>query len=361
LTYKTDPATLVESATPLEEMTTQDLLAILQENISSGRYQTLARQYQFENATMTPAEALELVISEVARPTVAATYTLWESLTQKDEIYQYAVDNFQGGFIEFRKWLSWDFITSPQSSNPLTAGILNAILGSLWTIVIAMALAVPMGVMAAVYLEEYAKDNWINRIIRTNINNLAGVPSIIYGILGLAVFVRALVVITSGSLFGAGDPSTANGRTILSAGLTLGVLVLPLVIINAQEAIRAVPRSLREASFGLGGTRWQTVWHHVLPNSISGILTGTILAMSRVIGETAPLVVIGASTFISYIPNSPFSKFTTLPIQIYQWTARPQDVWRNLAAASILALLLMLLSLNTIAIILRNRYSKRLA
>jgi phosphate transport system permease protein len=155
------------------------------------------------------------------------------------------------------------------------------------------------------------------------------------------------------------DPTTANGRTVLSAGLTLGLLVLPVIIINAQEAIRAVPRSLRNASYGLGATKWQTTWHHVLPGALPGILTGTILAISRAIGETAPLVVVGASTAISFDPSSPFSKFTTLPIQIYQWTSRPQAEFRSLAAAAILVLLVMLLSLNASAIILRNRYARR--
>lgn len=359
LSYKVDPATLITSATPLEEMTQDDLIAILQENITSGRYQTLAKQKAYLERN--PDELAKLIIQEIAKPQVLATYTLLYSIFNKDEIIQNAIDEFPGSFLVFRAWLSWDFVTSPQNSDPLTAGVRTAILGSLWTIFIAVLFAVPVGIGAAIYLEEYAQDNWINRIIRTNINNLAGVPSIIYGILGLAVFVRALEPFTSGALFGIGDSTTANGRTILAAGLTLALLVLPLVIINAQEAIRAVPRSLREASFGLGGTRWQTVWYHVLPNAISGTLTGTILAMSRAIGETAPLVVIGASTFISYNPNSPFSKFTTLPIQIYQWTARPQDVWRNLSAAAIIVLLVMLLSLNAIAILLRNRFSRRLA
>ena len=177
--------------------------------------------------------------------------------------------------------------------------------------------------------------------------------------LGLAVFVRMLEGITSGRLFGAvADPTTANGRTILSAGLTLGLLILPLIILNAQEAIRTVPRSLRQASFGIGATRWQTIWHHVLPGAIPGILTGTILAVSRAIGETAPLVVIGASTFIVQDPSGPFSKFTTLPIQIYQWTARPQDEFRNLAAAAILVLLVLLITLNATAVFLRNRYAR---
>jgi phosphate transport system permease protein len=214
---------------------------------------------------------------------------------------------------------------------------------------------------AAIYLEEYAGDSFINRIIQTNINNLAGVPSIIYGILGLAIFVRALEAVTSGTIFDPTlDPTTANGRTVLSAGLTLGLLVLPLIIINAQEAIKAVPRSLRDASFALGASRWETVRYHVLPNAMPGILTGAILAVSRAIGETAPLVVVGGLTFITVDPEGPFSKFTALPLQIFQWTARPQDVWRNIAAAAIIVLLGLLLTLNASAVILRNRYSRRL-
>jgi len=290
---------------------------------------------------------------------VIKTYPLLQSIVAREEIYQFAINNYPGAFITFRAWVNWNFIASPQSSDPLTAGISNAIMGSLFSILIAMLFAVPVGIGAAIYLEEYARDNWINQLIRTNINNLAGVPSVIYGILGLAIFVRLMEPVTSGSIFGIAAPGTANGRTLLSAGLTLGLLVLPLVIINAQEAIRSVPQSLREASFGVGGTRWQTIWYHVLPNAIPGTLTGTILAMSRAIGETAPLILIGASTFITYNPNSAFSKFTSVPVQIYQWTARPQDVWRNLAAAAILVLLGMLLSLNAVAILLRNRYSRR--
>lgn len=359
IVYKTDPAEIIPSPNLLEDLTKDELIAILQANITSGRYQTLDKETPLQERSAN--EIYDLIISEVAKPRVAETYNLYQSITQKNQILKHATEEYAGGYIQFRSWVSWDFIASPQSSNPLVAGVRNAILGSLWTIFIAMLFAAPMGVAAAVYLEEYALDNWVNRLIRTNINNLAGVPSIIYGILGLAVFVRALQAITSGGVFGYGDPTTGNGRTILSAGLTLGLLVLPLVIINAQEAIRAVPRSLREASFGLGGTKWQTIWHHVLPNAIAGTLTGTILAMSRAIGETAPLVVIGASTFITYAPDGPFSKFTTLPIQIYQWTARPQDVFRNLAGAAILVLLALLLTLNAVAILLRNRFTRRLA
>jgi len=211
-----------------------------------------------------------------------------------------------------------------------------------------------------VYLQEYATDSWINRLIQTNINNLAGVPSIIYGMLGLTVFVRLLSFLTSGVIFNYPGADPNNGRTILSAGLTMSLLILPVIIINGQEAIKAVPNSLREASFGVGATKWQTVWSHVLPNAIPGILTGTILAMSRAFGETAPLIIVGAATYITFDPNSIFSKFTALPIQIYQWTSRPQDEFRNIAAAAIIVLLVILLALNTIAILLRNRYSRRM-
>ena len=214
---------------------------------------------------------------------------------------------------------------------------------------------------AAIYLEEYAnKRRRFNRIIQTNINNLAGVPSIIYGLLGLTVFVRVLEPITSGAIFGVGDPTTANGRTILSAGLTLALLILPVIIISSQEAIKAVPSSLREASFGLGATRWQTIWNHVIPNAIGGILTGVILALSRIIGETAPLVVVRAATPIKSDPRGPSSKFTTLPIQIYQWTARPQQTFLLIAGAAIIVLIILLFILNIFAIYLRNRYARRI-
>jgi phosphate transport system permease protein len=222
---------------------------------------------------------------------------------------------------------------------------------------ITITVAFPLGVGAAIYLEEYARSGtWWGRLIQVNIDNLAGVPSIVYGMLGLAIFVRAFEPITSGTVFGVTD---SNGRTILSAGMTMALLILPILIINAQEAIRAVPKSLREASYGLGATKWQTIWSHVLPYALPGILTGTILALSRAIGETAPLIIVGASTYITKNPSSPFSNFTALPIQIYNWTTRPQDQYRNIAAAAIVVLLILLLSMNAMAIFLRNRFSKR--
>jgi phosphate transport system permease protein len=342
---------------PIQEQSKEQLVARLQSTLSSGAYKKLENEKHF--AARSREEVYQLVVERIIRPQVVEVWNLWPSLTQANRIRAEVARDHPGAELDFVSWLNTDFVTRPQTSEPFTAGVRTAILGSLWTILFTILLAFPIGVGAAIYLEEYASDTWLNRIIQTNINNLAGVPSIVYGILGLAIFVRALEPLTSGEVFGLVDPTTANGRTVLSAGLTLGLLVLPIIIINAQEAIRAVPSSLRNASYGVGATKWQTVWSHVLPTAMPGILTGTILAVSRAIGETAPLVVVGASTAISFDPSSPFSKFTTLPIQIYQWTSRPQDEFRSLAAASILVLLVLLLSLNASAVLLRNRFSRR--
>lgn len=352
--YKVAPETL-----GLETDLQQDeLIALLQAHLSKGLLRRLESEKPLAER---PVEELrQLVIERVAQPQIVKSWSLMDSLTRRAAIAA-EIAAMPGARMVFRSWLNPRFVSLPQSSNPLLAGVRTAILGSLWTIAITILFALPIGVGAAVYLEEYASDNWLNRLLQTNISNLAGVPSIIYGMLGLAIFVRLLERFTSGAFFGLADPTTANGRTVLSAGLTLGLLVLPLIIINAQEAIRAVPNSLRHASYGLGATRWQTIWHHVLPAALPGILTGTILALSRAIGETAPLVVVGAATFIVVDPTGPFSKFTTLPIQIYQWTARPQAEFRNLAAAAIIVLLALLLSLNATAILLRNRYAEKLS
>jgi phosphate transport system permease protein len=345
---RVDPDTLAVDGTPIDDQSQEQLVALLQSTLSSGAYKKLDNEKPFPSRTR--EEVYQLVVERIVRPQVVELWNLWPSLTQADEIRATVARDHPEAELDFVSWLTTDFVTRPQTSEPLTAGVRTAILGSLWTILFTILLAFPIGVGAAIYLEEYASDNWLNRIIQTNINNLAGVPSIVYGILGLAIFVRALEQFTSGKMFGIVNLTSANGRTVLSAGLTLGLLVLPIIIINSQEAIRAVPRSLRNASFGVGATKWQTVWSHVLPTALPGILTGTILAISRAIGETAPLVVVGASTAISFDPNSPFSKFTTLPIQIYQWTS---------AAASILVLLVLLLSLNASAVLLRNRFSRR--
>ncbi len=361
---KISPQTLAVNGIQPENLPKDALIQILSDHVSAG----LMRRFEHDKPLdkRSRDEIYDLLVRWVIKPKVTKSWNLVESLTQRDEIAAYMATH-PDATLEFRRWLNWHFLITEQSSTPELAGVRTALLGSLWVIAITILVAVPLGVGAAIYMEEYAAtvtQPWlrrINGIIQTNINNLAGVPSIIYGILGLAIFVRAMEVFTSGRFFGAAaDPTTANGRTVLSAGLTLALLILPIIIINAQEAIRAVPNSLRQASMGLGATRWQTIWHHVLPAALPGILTGSILAVSRAIGETAPLVVIGASTFITVDPHSPFSKFTTLPIQIYQWTARPQAEFRNIAAAAIIVLLILLLSMNASAVLLRNRYSKRL-
>ncbi len=343
------------SSRPLEGLSKEELISILEANLSRNRYRTINREETVDRRSRD--EIYDLVIGEVVRPKVLMSYPLSQSLLRRAELEAEKAERWPEASLEFYTWLKPHFITSPMSASPELAGIRTALLGSLALIAISILFAFPIGIGAAIYLEEYAdRKSWLNRIVQLNIDNLAGVPSIVYGILGLAIFVRALGNLTSGAAIGyAGD----NGRTILSAGLTIGLLVLPLLIINAREAIRTVPNSLRQASYGLGATQWQTIWYHVLPAALPGILTGTILAVSRAIGETAPLIVVGAATYITSDPTGPFSKFTALPIQIYNWTTQPQEAYRNIAAAAIIVLLIALLSLNSIAILLRNRFSQR--
>jgi phosphate transport system permease protein len=239
--------------------------------------------------------------------------------------------------------LSWEFLTNFPSRFPERAGIQAALLGSIYVVSIAGILAFTVGVGAAIYLEEYAARSWFARIIQINIANLAGVPSIVYGILGLEIFVRIMEL----------------GKSVLAGGLTLALLVLPIVIIASQEAIRAVPPSLREGGFALGATRWQVIWNLVLPYAFPGILTGVILAVSRAVGETAPLIVMGALTFVPFAPDGPLSRFTVLPIQIFNWVSRPQEGFHVNAAAGIIVLLVVLLTMNALAVFLRNKFQKR--
>ena len=238
--------------------------------------------------------------------------------------------------------VSWDFITSFPSRFAARAGIKSALLGSLWILGFTTLFSFPLGVATAIWLEEYAPRSWWTQFIQMNIANLAAVPSIVYGILGLAVFVRAL----------------ALGGSILSGALTLTLLILPVIIIASQEAIRAVPNSIRLGAYALGATRWQTTARQVLPMAFPGILTGTILALSRAIGETAPLIMIGALAFVPFAPEGPMDSFTVLPIQIFNWISRPQEDFHGLAAAGILVLLGVLLAFNLIAVLLRNHYTR---
>jgi phosphate transport system permease protein len=350
--YKNDPAEF--TSTPMAEITQAELVTLLKDNLSSGAYKKLENEQPLEKRSQ--AELYTLFLERLVQLDIKGTWSMTDSLLRGDEIRAEVAKKYPDAQFEFRSWLTPQFLITPMSSKAEFAGVRTAILGSLWLVGIAILFALPIGTGAAIYLQEYAPKNWLTSIIQTNINNLAGVPSIVYGMLGLAVFVRVMEPLTSGSMFGVTD---SNGRTVFAAGLTMGILVLPLIIINAQEAIKAVPDSLRQAAFGVGATRWQTVWHHVLPNALPGILTGTILSISRALGETAPLIVVGASTFISMDPDSPFSKFTALPIQIYQWTTRPQSEFHAIAAGAIVVLLVLLLTLNATAILLRNRFQRR--
>ena len=242
--------------------------------------------------------------------------------------------------------LSWDFVTSfPSRVIPENAGIQSAIVGTLYLMAICAVLVVPLGVMTAVYLEEYADHSrWYNRAIEVNIQNLAAVPSVVYGILGLAFIVRGPLGI---------------GNVLLAGGITLALLVLPVVIIVAREAIRAVPPSIREGSMALGATQWQTIWKQVLPGSIAGVATGVILALSRAIGETAPLLVVGAGVSLRFNPDGLTSQFTALPIQIFAWTQDPNQEFVARAAGAIVVLMVILLLMNSVAIFLRNRYEQK--
>lgn len=248
-------------------------------------------------------------------------------------------------YITSKGWsrVNWDFLTSFPSRHPDQAGIQGALLGTIYVVSIAGVVAFSLGVGAAIYLEEYATRNWFARVVQINIANLAGVPSIVYGILGLEIFVRSLGL----------------GQSVLAGSLTLALLVLPIIIISAEEALRAVPRSIREGAYALGATRWQAIWRLVLPQAFPGILTGVILAVSRAIGETAPLIVMGALTFVPFAPESPFDRFSVLPIQIFNWTSRPQSEFHEVAAAGIIVLLILLLTMNAFAVFLRYKFQRR--
>ena len=239
--------------------------------------------------------------------------------------------------------LSWSFIVNIASRNAEEAGVYHALMGSIWVIALTAVMALPVGVAAVIYLEEYGTRSRIARFIELNIANLAAVPSIIYGLLGLGLFVRLM----------------GMGQSVMAGASTLALLALPVVILSTREALRTVPSSIREGSYALGATKWQTIWHQVLPMAMPGVLTGLILALSRAIGETAPLITIGALTYIPFAPDSVWSKFTVLPIQVFNWVSRPQADFKANAAAGILVLLALLLSMNAIAIIVRDRQQRQ--
>jgi phosphate transport system permease protein len=243
--------------------------------------------------------------------------------------------------------LSLNFLTSfPSQIFPENGGIYPALIGSLWLLGLTTLISVPLGLGAAVYLEEYAQDTHINRIVEVNISNLAGVPSVIYGLLGLGIFVQVLAPVT-------------GGTSVLTGALTLSLLILPVIIVATREALRAIPASIREGGYALGATKWEVIRSHLLPMALPGALTGIILALSRAIGEAAPILVVGVSLYQTYVTTGPFDGYMALPTQIYDWISRPQQVFQDSAAAGIVVIMVVLLLANSVAIVLRNRYQKR--
>jgi phosphate transport system permease protein len=240
--------------------------------------------------------------------------------------------------------LDWNFLTSLPSRLPENAGIFTAMIGSVWILFLTTIFAFPLGVAAAIYMEEYIKQGRLSNILEINITNLAGVPSIIYGLLGLEIFARILNL----------------GGSLLTGAFTLSLLILPIIIVTTRESIRAVPQTLKDASYGLGASKWQTIWHQVLPASFGGILTGVILALSRAVGEAAPLIVIGALAYVPFIPETPMDDFSVLPIQIFNWISRPQSGFLINAAAGIIVLLFLTFLMNGIAVYLRYRWQRKI-
>ena len=250
------------------------------------------------------------------------------------------IDVFLDGYL----WVNIDFITNYASRFPEQSGILSPLMGTLWVVGLTALMVIPIGLGTAIYLEEFAEDNFITRMINLNISNLAGVPSVIYGLLGLAIFVQLML---------------DGQRAIIAGSLTMTLLVLPIVIIASQEAIRAVPSGYRDAAFSMGATRWQVVKGIVIPQAIPSVMSGIILALSRAVGESAPILVISALIFLTYIPTNPMDRFTVLPLQIFTWASQPQHEFRSIASAGIIVLLIVLLSMNSIAIYIRSRTQSR--
>jgi phosphate transport system permease protein len=239
--------------------------------------------------------------------------------------------------------IDWKFLTSYPSKKPEKAGLYSAMMGTLWMLGLTAIIAIPLGIGAGIYFEEYAKKSRMANILEINLANLAGVPSIIYGLLGLEIFVRSM----------------GMGTSLLAGACTLSLLILPIIIVSTREALRAVPNSIRQASYGMGANTWQTIWHQILPASMGGILTGIILSLSRAIGETAPLIVTGALAYVAFVPETPMDQYTVMPMQIFNWISRPQHGFQVNAAAGIIILLCITFLLNGIAVFLRNRWQKK--
>jgi phosphate transport system permease protein len=345
-----EPADLVTGRDSLAEMTRTELLGTIEDRLSRGIVRRLESEVPL--AQRSDDDLREVLQENLIKPEILETWTLTDSVFRRAEISAYLEAN-PGTRLVFRSWINAKFLTSHQSRVPEQSGIRAGVFGSMYIILIALVFSFPLGILAATYLQEYARPGLLTRVIEVNIQNLSSIPSVIYGLLGLTFFARYLSPITSGNVFGI---DSTNGRTLLSAGLTLGLLVLPLVIINTQEAYRSIPATYRNACVAIGAPRWKTVSRRYLPYIVDRILTTVVLAISRIIGEIAPLIILGASTFIAVDPEGIFSKFTALPVEIFFWSSRPQTGFRNLAAAAILVLVVLTFTLNMFVIFFRDRF-----
>lgn len=349
-----EPEELVGTGRTLEDLSATELVVILEDRLSSGLLRRLDSEVPI--AERSAADLRDLVEERVIDPTVVDSWSLFESIFERELVEAFAEANPQME-IRFHSWISRQFLFSQQSTDPLDAGILSAIIGTLMVVGIALLLAVPIGISTGIYFSEYARKSRLNAFLQLNVQNLAAVPSVIYGLLGLAIFVRFGAPLTTGAMFGSAGAS--DGRTVLAAGLTLGVLVLPVVVINAESVFSSIPDEFRSACQAVGASRSQIVFFRLLPFVLDRILTIAILAVSRVIGETTPLIIVGAATVMAVNPSGLFSRFTALPSQIYYWSFNPQEEFQRLAAAAILILLVLSLGLNILLVVLRRRIQIR--
>ena len=328
--------------TGIEEYDEAALAGLIRTDAGAG----IVRRYEQEGALedLPRPRLREIAETHVFQPSVLDTWSLSESLLRTAHI-RGRLDETEGTALRFRAWIRPSFLTQPLERRPLTTGIRTALLGTVWIVTVSLAIAFPIGVATAVFLTEYDRGGWFSRFVRSNIETMASIPSIIYGILGLALFVRSLGPITSGAAFGVEGTGTV-GRTVLSAALTLAILVLPSIVINSRDILERVPRSYREACYAVGASRSAVVVRRVLPAVSGQLITVLFLGISRVIGETAPLLVVGAAAFISVDPQGVFSRFTALPAQVFYWSARPGLEYQRLAAAAIIVLLVLSTTIN---------------
>lgn len=346
----------VEPPSDFDQRDAAWLTGLIRDNVGVGVVRRFEQEGPLED--LPSSDLRDIAEQFVFRPTIVKAWSLTESIARQDEITAVAAEN--EGIVRFRSWVSPQLIVSPLDRDPLKSGVRTALLGSIWIVGLSLLIAFPIGVATAIYLNEYTSDSWFSRFLRANIETMAAVPSIIYGILGLALFVRILGPFTSGAILGSGEGESA-GRTILSASLTLAVLVLPTIIISVRDILENIPDSYREACYAVGARRSTVIIQRLLPSIAGQLITVLFTGISRVIGETAPLLVVGAAAFITVDPSSVFSRFTALPAQIFFWSARPQAGFRNLAAGAIIVLMILSIGINIGLVVIKRRLDTQAA